>query len=63
MDPARWGLELSRYLHLSPVRVSRQGLDNATCQQDRAGTGARPEPDRAMAHESYGTREGGKMGA
>lgn len=26
LDPLGWGLELSRYVHLNPVRVMRQGL-------------------------------------
>lgn len=43
VDPAGWGLELSRYVHLNPVRVGRYALDKAARQQSRAGAGNAPE--------------------
>lgn len=49
VDPAAWALELSRYIHLNPVRVGRLGLDKRARQQDRAGGGGRP--DGAMVKE------------
>jgi REP element-mobilizing transposase RayT len=42
VDPVGWGLELSRYLHLNPVRVGRLGLSKSERQADRAGAGAKP---------------------
>jgi REP element-mobilizing transposase RayT len=43
VEPESWGLELSRYLHLNPVRVSRLGLDKSNRNADRPGLGARPD--------------------
>jgi REP element-mobilizing transposase RayT len=49
VDPEPWGLELSRYVHLNPVRVSRMGLGKADRQKQRAGaTGA---PDARVVRE------------
>ncbi len=42
VDPSGWALELSRYLHLNPVRVGRLGLGKSDRQLDRAGAGAKP---------------------
>ena len=39
VDGERWGLELSRYLHLNPVRQQRYALDRKSRQRDRAGVG------------------------
>ena len=39
IDPARWALELSRYLHLNPIRVKRQGLGKRRREQNRRGVG------------------------
>src|SRR6266498_2435192 len=44
LDPIQWGLELSRYVHLNPVRVGRMGLgmrvnnvgQNAWCKHGRS---------------------------
>jgi len=44
VDPAGWGLELSRYVHLNPVRTARQGLDKRARQADRLGARGRPDP-------------------
>lgn len=44
VDPIGWGLELSRYVHLNPVRTARMGLDKRARQADRTGTGGRPDP-------------------
>jgi putative transposase len=44
VDPTAWGLEVSRYLHLNPVRVSRLGLDRTARQRDRAGASVAPGP-------------------
>jgi len=62
IDPARWALELSRYLHLNPIRVSRQGLGKQRREQNRQGVGravsrdllaARLEELRAYEWSSY----------
>ena len=37
LDPIQWGLELSRYVHLNPVRVGRLGLGKADRQGMRVG--------------------------
>jgi putative transposase len=49
VDAVGWGLELSRYIHLNPVRVGRQGLDKTARQRDRAGLGERPDAARVKA--------------
>jgi hypothetical protein len=36
--------ELSRYVHLNPVRLRRLGLDKATQERSRAGLGEKPDP-------------------
>jgi len=48
-DPLVWGLELSRYVHLNPVRIGRQGLDKTARRRDRAGVGGQPEEVRVKA--------------
>ncbi|MFN8007443.1 MAG: transposase [Terriglobia bacterium] len=50
VEEERWGLELSRYLHLNPVRRQRFGLEKRRRQQNRRGAG------RAMASRSWGER-------
>jgi putative transposase len=42
VDPVGWGLELSRYVHLNPVRTARMGLDKQARQADRLGMGVEP---------------------
>jgi putative transposase len=42
MDPIGWGLEVSRYLHLNPVRIQALGLGKGARQADRIGAGAKP---------------------
>jgi putative transposase len=42
IDPLGWGLELSRYVHLNPVRLGRLGLDKSARQRDGAGAGEQP---------------------
>lgn len=37
VDPEAWGAELSRYVHLNPVRVARFGVGKARRAQQRAG--------------------------
>ena len=39
VDPLGWGLELSRYVHLNPVRIGRLGLDKIGRQKIRAASG------------------------
>jgi putative transposase len=39
VDTERWGLELSRHVHLNPVRVKRYQLDKTTRRHHRRGTG------------------------
>jgi len=43
VDPLQWGLELTRYIHLNPVRVVSMGLGKADRQNRRAGVGVRAE--------------------
>ena len=42
VDPRRWGLGLSAYLHLNPARVGRLGLGKSDRQRARAGAGSLP---------------------
>jgi len=49
VDRAEWGLELSRYLHLNPVRIKSLGLDKAARAAERIG--ARGRPDEAKVRE------------
>ena len=49
VDPMGWGLELSRYVHLNPVRVRGLGLDKATRSRDRLGVGAPPDAQMVRA--------------
>src|SRR5215207_9822233 len=39
-----WGLALSRYIHLNPVRVGKVGLNKAQQQRIRAGASGKPDP-------------------
>ena len=39
-----WGMELSRYIHLNPVRVAPRGLGKKARQRDRVGAGEKPDP-------------------
>ena len=39
VEPERWGLELSRYVHLNPIRVKGFDLGKKAQQQNRAGVG------------------------
>jgi REP-associated tyrosine transposase len=48
-DPAEWGLELSRHVHLNPVRVKALGLGKAEQRQIRAGV--RGAPDAGLVKE------------
>jgi REP element-mobilizing transposase RayT len=43
VDPQSWGLGMSAYIHLNPVRIGRMGLSKTDRQRDRAGAGARPD--------------------
>src|SRR5438093_2489069 len=42
IEPQSWGLGLSRYVHLNPVRVERLGLDKGSQRRQRVGAGERP---------------------
>jgi REP element-mobilizing transposase RayT len=37
VEPEGWGLEVSRYLHLNPVRLRRHGLGKRELQRSRKG--------------------------
>jgi putative transposase len=41
-DPVGWGLEVSRYVHLNPVRIKVLGLGKGERKADRIGAGAQP---------------------
>jgi len=43
VDPRQWGLKLSRYVHLNPVRVGCLGLGKTDRQKMRAGVSEAPE--------------------
>ncbi len=43
VDPLQWGLELSRYVHLNPVRVASLGLGKKDRQTRRAGVPEAPD--------------------
>jgi REP element-mobilizing transposase RayT len=43
VDPIQWGLELSRYVHLNPVRVGHLGLGKTDQQQMRVGAPEAPD--------------------
>jgi len=57
VDRDRWALELSRYVHLNPVRVQAMGLDKRSQQLQRAGLGDQAEPqlvrERVAALRAY----------
>src|SRR4051812_37326204 len=44
VEPSAWGLSLSAYLHLNPVRVARLRLGKADRQQSRSAGASAPEP-------------------
>jgi REP-associated tyrosine transposase len=50
VEPQRWGLELSRYVHLNPIRVERFDLDKQSQRRNRAGLG------RSLPTESWRDR-------
>jgi len=43
LDRDESALELSRYVHLNPVRLARLGLDKAGQQRSRAGLRGKPD--------------------
>ena len=45
VDPEEWGLELSRYLHLNPVRVKALGWSKAHRQGQRVGLSPAPRTE------------------
>ena len=45
VDPTAWGVELSRYVHLNPVRVAALGLGKAARAQDRTPSPTVPDPE------------------
>jgi hypothetical protein len=48
VDPIGWGLELSRCVHLNPVRTARMGLDKRARQADRLGARDRRDPRQVL---------------
>ena len=40
-----WGAEVSRYIHLNPVRIRRYGLDKESRAAERAGLGEQTTPE------------------
>jgi len=42
VEPEGWGWELTRYIHLNPVRTARLGLGKDQRQADRLGVGEKP---------------------
>jgi hypothetical protein len=45
VDPLGWGVELSRYVHLNPVRVGQLKLGKGERAAGRHGAGAAPSPE------------------
>ena len=45
VDREQWGLELSRYVHLNPVRVGRLGLSKSERKRISQGVAGKPDPD------------------
>lgn len=43
VDPIQWGLELSRYIHLNPVRVGGLGMGKTDRQRQGIGASGAPE--------------------
>ena len=43
VDATQWGLGLSRYIHLNPVRTGKLGLSKIEQQRMRAGAGCAPQ--------------------
>ena len=39
VEPQRWGLELSRYVHLNPIRVERFALNKPSRRRNQVGAG------------------------
>lgn len=48
VNPQEWGLELSRYVHLNPVRVGSLGLGKAARQQQRQGVSWAPTAEEVQ---------------
>jgi REP element-mobilizing transposase RayT len=48
VSPEEWGLALSRYVHLNPVRIQRSGLGRADRQAHRVGLSPAPEAGAAQ---------------
>ena len=46
VEPQTWALELSRYMHLNPVRVSALGLGKSSRQRKRLGVDGKPDPNQ-----------------
>ncbi|MBI4659898.1 MAG: transposase [Verrucomicrobia bacterium] len=51
-----WALDLSRYIHLNPVRIGRLGLSKSERQRNRAGLG--PAPNVATVRERMAVLRG-----
>lgn len=49
VDTEQWGLALSRYIHLNPVRTGKLGLSKTQRQRIRVGVGG--SPDAEMVRE------------
>ena len=43
VDPMGWGIEVSRYVHLNPVRIKQFGLGKSERLADRIGVGQKPD--------------------
>ena len=53
VEPESWGLELSRYLHLNPVRTGRFGLDKNARKRQREGLDAAPKKEEIHERLKY----------
>ena len=49
VSPEEWALELSRYVHLNPVRIQALGLSQTDRQVQRAGLSPAPEAAQVQA--------------
>ena len=57
VDGEVYGVEVSRYLHLNPVRLKRFGLDKAAQQRSRAGVVDRPPDAQQIAERLQRLRQ------
>jgi len=53
VEPESWGLSLSRYIHLNPVRIGMLGLSKAERRRQKLGLSGAPDPDLVRQRLDY----------